>query len=62
MRVARRLAELAPPPGGVTVEGIAQLDARMLKRWNAVLEPTWSTRTLPLWERALRRVQGWVVG
>ena len=32
-RVYARMAELVPPPDGVTREGVLQLDQEMLKRW-----------------------------
>src|SRR5207237_10547353 len=32
-RVYTRMAELVPPPGGVTREGVLRLDQEMLKRW-----------------------------
>jgi len=35
------LARLAPPPAGVTREGMARLDPMMLDRWRSALERTW---------------------
>jgi hypothetical protein len=40
-RVYERLAALAPPPAGVTREGIMRLDASMLYEWKAQMETTW---------------------
>jgi hypothetical protein len=41
-RVYSHLAQLSPPPEGVTREGILALDRRMLERWRADLNPMWS--------------------
>jgi len=40
-RVYERLAALAPPPAGVTREGIMLLDPAMLYEWKAQMETTW---------------------
>jgi hypothetical protein len=40
-RVYERLAALAPPPHGVTREGIMRLDPTMLHAWKAQMETTW---------------------
>jgi hypothetical protein len=42
-RVYERLAALAPPPAGVTREGIMLLDRAMLYEWKAQMETTWLT-------------------
>lgn len=42
-RVYERLAALAPPPAGVTREGIMLLDPAMLYEWKALMEPSWLT-------------------
>jgi hypothetical protein len=42
-RVYERLAVLAPPPAGVTRDGIMLLDPAMLYEWKAWMEPTWLT-------------------
>ena len=40
-RVYDKLAGFAPPPSGVTREGILQLDQAMLATWRSILEITW---------------------
>lgn len=40
-RVYDRMAALAPPPAGVTREGILTLDQKMLDAWRDDLETTW---------------------
>jgi hypothetical protein len=40
-RVYTRLAALAPPPAGVTRDGVMRLDRSMLHEWKAHLETTW---------------------
>jgi len=40
-RVYDKLAGFAPPPAGVTREGVLQLDGAMLERWKGVLEFSW---------------------
>jgi len=40
-RLYDKLAVLAPPPAGVTREGILQLDPQMLETWKHVLQPGW---------------------
>jgi hypothetical protein len=42
-RVYERLAALAPPPAGVTRDGIMRLDPAMLHEWKAQMETTWLT-------------------
>jgi hypothetical protein len=41
--VYERMAELTPPPPGVTREGILALDQRMLDSWKDKLETSWAT-------------------
>jgi len=41
VRVYDRMAALAPPPAGVTREGILTLDQKMLDAWRDDLETTW---------------------
>ena len=36
-----KLAVLAPPPPGVTQEGVLALDQKMLQTWREALEPNW---------------------
>jgi hypothetical protein len=62
--VYERLAELAPPPAGVTREGVLQLDETMLRLWKGELENTW-TGASPLrkgwintWTRTLGKIKG----
>ncbi|MDQ1557345.1 MAG: hypothetical protein QOD32_405 [Pyrinomonadaceae bacterium] len=46
-RVYERLAALAPPPAGVTREGIMLLNPAMLYEWKAQMEPTWMADSMP---------------
>jgi hypothetical protein len=41
LRVYNRLAELVPPPEGVTSNGILQLDPEMLDQWFLEIQPAW---------------------
>lgn len=41
-RVYEALAKYAPPPAGVTREGVLQLDRAMLERWKNELQSNWS--------------------
>jgi hypothetical protein len=45
-RVFDRIASYAPPPTGVTREGILQLDPKMLELWRYELQPKWIDRTI----------------
>jgi len=40
-RVYDKLAAFAPPPAGVTREGVLRLDRTMLDSWRQTLEPAW---------------------
>ena len=40
-RVYDKLAGFAPPPAGVTREGVMQFDQNMLASWKLTLEPAW---------------------
>ena len=40
-RVYDKLAAFAPPPAGVTREGVLRLDQTMLDTWRQTLEPEW---------------------
>jgi anti-sigma-K factor RskA len=51
-RVYERLSALAPPPAGVTRDGIVGLDRAMLDSWKADLEGNWLGESSP----AVRRV------
>jgi hypothetical protein len=42
VRVYDRMATLAPPPDGVTREGVLQLNEQMLQRWRDKLEKSWT--------------------
>lgn len=62
--VYERLAALAPPPLGVTREGVLQLDEKMLRLWKGDLDNIW-TGASPLkkgwinfWTRSLGKVKG----
>jgi hypothetical protein len=54
-RVYERMAELVPPPPGVTREGVLALDQRMLDTWKDKLELSWSDYSFPP-TRFLRKV------
>jgi hypothetical protein len=64
MLVYDRLAALAPPPDGVTREGIMQLDAGMMNSWKEELEGAWSNDSalrkawLNIWTRSLGKMKG----
>ena len=49
VRVYERMASLAPPPAGVTREGVLHLDQKMLDAWRDDLESTWMgiSKTVP---------------
>ena len=58
-----RLAALAPPPPGVTREGVLQLDEKMLRLWKGHLDSIW-TGASPLkkgwidaWTRGLEKIK-----
>ena len=62
-----RLAQLAPPPSGITREGILKLDNEMMDRWRDSLASTWYTnppgkleKTLKkAWSSGLGKIQDW---
>jgi hypothetical protein len=41
VRVYEKMAMFAPPPPGVTREGVLQLDQQMLETWRHALESSW---------------------
>jgi len=45
VRVFDKIASYAPPPTGVTREGILNLDPHMLDLWRDELEPSWAVTT-----------------
>ena len=53
-RVYERLAAFAPPPAGVTREGVLRLDRPMLERWKESLEPVWQQESFPAVRKAWR--------
>ena len=55
-RVYERLAALAPPPAGITREGVMLLDRAMLYEWKARMESTWLTESVPAVRRAWRNL------
>jgi hypothetical protein len=63
-RVYDRMAELAPPPAGITREGILNLDESMMKLWAENLENIWSSDSklrktwIGIWTRSLGKVKG----
>jgi hypothetical protein len=64
LQVYKRLAELGPPPDGVTREGVLQLNQEMLDLWKNKLELTWSNQSAArkvftrIWTTALGKVNG----
>jgi hypothetical protein len=62
--VYERLAELAPPPPGVTRDGVLQLDETQLRLWKGQLDNIWTGSSplkkgwLNLWTRTLEKVKG----
>lgn len=66
VRVYERMTALAPPPDGVTREGILQLNKQMLQLWKDKLETTWSgddgsrlhKTWINFWTRTLGKVHG----
>jgi hypothetical protein len=42
LHVYNKLTAFAPPPDGVTREGVLRLDQSMLEAWRQVLEPGWT--------------------
>ncbi len=57
-RVYERLAALAPPPAGVTRDGVLQLDSQMLEIWKDQLETVWLDESMhgarKLWRKLWR--------
>jgi hypothetical protein len=63
-RVYDRMAQLAPPPEGVTREGILNLNEFMMKLWKENLESIWSNDSklrktwIGIWTRSLGKIKG----
>ena len=63
-RVYDRLAHLAPPPDGVTRDGVLQLNEQMLQEWKDKLANTWDDQSsfrkawINTWTRALGKIRG----
>jgi hypothetical protein len=68
-RVFDRLAELVPPPTGVTRDGVLQLNPQMMQTWRDALESTWYgpgeqpgmlKKTLKkMWTSGMGKINGW---
>ena len=62
--VFERLAALAPPPNGVTREGILSLDETMLRLWKGELDNIWTGDSslrkgwINTWTRTLGKIKG----
>jgi anti-sigma factor RsiW len=56
VRVYERLSALAPPPAGVTREGVLMLDAPMLESWKDSLQSTWLEESAPAVRRVWRKL------
>ena len=61
-RAFEALARVAPPPDGVTREGILALDRPMLEHWRRDLVPMWGEEDVSLVARAARRLWAWTIG
>jgi len=63
-RVYDRLAQLVPPPDGVTRDGTLQLNEPMLQAWKDKLANTWDNQSglrkawINTWTRALGKIRG----
>lgn len=57
--VYQRMAELVPPPDGVTREGVLALNQQMLDAWKLKLESGWGNNSAPAM-KALKKV--WTTG
>lgn len=64
-RVYDRMIQLAPPPGGVTREGVLALNQPMLDSWKDTLEFSWDDYSPPIikawrkaWARGLGKLHG----
>jgi hypothetical protein len=63
-RVYDRLAQLGPPPDGVTRDGVLQLNEEMLQAWKDKLANTWDDQSslrkawINTWTRALGKIRG----
>ncbi len=55
-RVYERLARLAPPPAGVTRDGVLRLDQEMLNAWRTALESVWLQESAPALRKAWRSI------
>lgn len=55
-RVYKHLAALAPPPEGVTREGVLRLDRAMLDAWKNQLETAWLSESMPAVHRVWRKL------
>jgi hypothetical protein len=64
IRVYERLAELSPPPQGVTRAGVLQLDEQMLRLWKGYLDNIWTGSSplkkgwIDVWTKTLGKVKG----
>ena len=62
--VFERLAALAPPPNGVTREGVLQLDEGMLRLWKGELDNIWTGDSalrkgwINAWTRTVGKIKG----
>lgn len=54
-RVYRRLVAIAPPPQGVRMEAVLELERRPMRLWREKFENEWTTETIPWWKRSWRR-------
>lgn len=65
VRVYERIAAYAPPPDGVTREGVLQLNERMLQLWKDKLESVWGDESsgvrkawMKMWTGGLGKLNG----
>ena len=62
VRVYEKMESFAPPPAGVTREGVLKLDQYMLDRWRNVLQESWGSgggKGIPKNASDLKSLKGW---
>ena len=60
--VYEKMAGLAPPPPGVTREGVMKLDQKMLEHWRVALEGSWGSgggKGIPKGAAEWKSLKGW---
>lgn len=62
VRVYERMERFAPPPAGVTREGVLKLDQKMLDQWRYALEGSWGSsggKGIPKGAAEWKSLKGW---